>query len=363
MPEKVTVYPLRIKREREMFAGTFSYQNYQSVIVAVEFEGIEGYGEAMSRYEPLTLAKIVKYMFEMIRGKTIKPKEAFETIYSSLRVRGHTRGLEIEALSGIEMALWDIYCKIKKKSLATILGGEKRKSFSVLAGSVSCRASDLKKRIEQIKSLSIAGFKLKIGFGLQRDYECARNAKKLWEDAKVVLDSNCGYTFDNALLLSKKVKGIGIEWFEEPFYPDSFDDYLRLRRVSDVRIGGGESWFVKDLEDAVRLGLVDVLEPSVSRCGGVRIFHSAAKHAIKDGIAVCPMVGANSSLSLAASLQLASSLGLELVEYDPFDNPLYRVTEGFPSLHSGKLLLPSGDGIGVELDKRFLRRTSLKVIE
>lgn len=363
MVNRISVYPVRIKREREMLAGTFSYHDYQSVIVVVESDGVEGYGEAMSRYEPLTLAMIVKYLFEVIRGKTLRPEKAFEEIYSFLRVRGHTRGLEIEALSGIEMALWDLHCKMERRSLASILGREGRKNFSVLAGSVSCREKDLKKRIEHMKSLSIAGFKLKIGFGSDKDSECARNARKLWEDAKIVLDSNCGYTFDDALLLSRKLRGVGIEWFEEPFYPDSFEEYLRLKRTSSLKIGGGEGWFLKDLEDAVKLGAVDVLEPSVSRCGGIGIFHSAATHAIRDGIAVCPMVGANSSVSLAASLHLASSLGLELVEYDPFENPLYRITEGFPSLRSGKLVLPRGHGIGIELDKRFLREASLKIIE
>lgn len=363
MVDRISVYPIRIKREREMLAGTFSYQDYQSVIVVVESDGVEGYGEAMSRYEPLTLATIVKYLFEVIRGKKLMPQKAFEEIYNFLRVRGHTRGMEIEALSGIEMALWDLHCKMERRSLASILGRERRKSFSVLAGSVSCKEKDLEKRIEQMKSLSIAGFKLKIGFGSERDSECTRNARELWEDAKIVLDSNCSYTFNDALLLSKKLNGVGIEWFEEPFYPDSFEEYVRLRRNSSLKIGGGEGWFLKDLEDAINLGAVDVLEPSVSRCGGIGIFHSAASLAIKDGITVCPMVGANSSISLAASLHLASSLGLELVEFDPFENPLYRITEGFPSLRSGKLVLPGGHGLGIELDKRFLRKVSLKVIE
>jgi L-alanine-DL-glutamate epimerase-like enolase superfamily enzyme len=358
IPEKITVYPIRLPRKKKLASGTFSYSEYQSVIVVIESEGYEGFGEAMSRYEPEILSRLVEYLFLQIRGKDVTPVDALEIIYSFLRVRGHTRGLEVEALSAIEIALWDLFGKIKRKKVSSLLGGEKTKRFSLVAGSVSALDKELEEEVEKVKRLSLSGLKLKIGFGLQRDVEAVKKIRNLWKEAILVVDANCSYSTDNALQFSRKIKEFNVSWFEEPIYPDDFNGYLYLRKRSAVKIGAGESWFLSDLENAVNNGIVDLLEPSVSRCGGITIMSKAGKKAVAKGIGFHPMVGANSSISLAASLHVASAVGVDSIEYDPFDNPLYRITTGFPTLKEGKMELPDGYGLGVKLNKEYLRKIS-----
>ncbi|HLQ03477.1 MAG TPA: enolase C-terminal domain-like protein, partial [Nitrososphaerales archaeon] len=148
-------------------------------------------------------------------------------------------------------------------------------------------------------------------------------------------------------------------WFEEPVPPDDLDGYRKISRDDDtLPLGAGETWFVSDFSQPIEEKLIDVVEPSVSRCGGMGVAWRVSRDAARRGIRFSPMLGMNSAVSLAASLQLAAAAkNLVGVEYDPFGNPLLNeLSPGFPQLRAGKIQVPNGNGLGLEVDMTFVKK-------
>jgi L-alanine-DL-glutamate epimerase-like enolase superfamily enzyme len=173
-----------------------------------------------------------------------------------------------------------------------------------------------------------------------------------------VADANGAYDPAIAALACDAFADLDLAWFEEPVPSDDFGGYSALKG-SKVKIGAGESWFVDDFEFPISGGLVDVLEPSVSRCGGIRVEMEIAEKAAARGMGFSPMTGMNSAVSLAASLQAAAARPSLGVEYNPFPNPLQsELATGIGQPRGGEMTVPTGHGLGVEVDERFVKAHS-----
>ncbi len=362
--ESVEAFPISLKRRERLIAGSFEYPDYQAVLVRVVCDGESGWGEAMTRTGPRATALLVeKYLGPLISGREFEsPDEAWQTIWRQLRVRGHTRGVEVEGLSGIEIAIRDAHARLKGSSVSSLLspGGPSR--VPALAGPLFSSRGPLDDQVQFVKSLGLTGAKVKVGFGAERDFASLNEVRRSWEECKLVGDANGAYEVEEATKVARKVKGLDLAWFEEPVPPDDLEGYRRISREGLVPVGGGESWFPTDFSVPIEEKLVAVVEPSVSRCGGIGVAWKVSEEAARHRVAFSPMVGMNSAVSLAASLQVAAAASnLSGVEYDPFGNPLVsELSPGFPELKEGELVLPRGDGLGLEIDVGFLRRHSAR---
>ena len=120
--ESVEAFPIKLKAKESLRGGTFSYGFYQTVLVRAVCDGVEGWGEAMTRAEARPTVSLVREMAKLCVGKEVAgPSEAWSTVWKNLRVRGHTRGTDVEALSGIEIALYDCFGKLARKPLNRVL--------------------------------------------------------------------------------------------------------------------------------------------------------------------------------------------------------------------------------------------------
>jgi D-galactarolactone cycloisomerase len=358
--ESIEAFPLKIKVREDLRAGTFSYDNYMTVLIRVVCDGQQGWGEAMTRFSPgSTAAMIEEYFSPIIKGKDFdQPVSAWNLLWRTLQVRGHTRGTDVEALSGLEIALWDAYGRIKKSSIADLLGKNSKETVPVYAGSIFASRGDLQDQINQVKERGFGGVKVKIGFELDKDLKLLREVRKAWHEGTIIADANCAYELLEARKATKLFSEVKPAWLEEPLASDNFVGYSQLSKDRAVPIGAGESWFASDFESPIQEKIIDVFEPSVSRCGGISVNWNFAKEAGKRGIRYAPMVGANSAISLAASLQIASiAENLIAVEVEPFGNPLVSgLCPKFPSPKKGVQEIPKGFGLGVDVDESFLRR-------
>jgi len=358
--ESVRAFPIRLKLNDRLVGGTFAYSSYQTVLVKVTCNGESGWGEAMTRSDPRATALLVEeYLGPMISKKDFdSPRTAWRSMWDSLRVRGHTRGVDVEALSGVEIAMQDAYAKVRKSSIASLLSPRSTRTVPAFAGSIFSSRGSLKSQVEVARGLGLMGAKVKVGFGATRDLAILRRVKKSWEECSLVADANGAYDAVAALKMARELGELDLAWFEEPVPADDVEGYRRISRATHVRLGAGESWFVSDFALPLREKLIQVVEPSVSRSGGVRVAWNVSQMASVQGIDFAPMVGMNSAISLAASLQVAAASERLLgVEFDPFGNPLMtQLCPGFPSLEDGKLVVPRGRGIGVEVDEAFVKR-------
>ena len=352
----VEAFPVRVKAEERLKGGTFSYASYQAVIVRAEVDGVQGWGEAMTRFDPGATALLVRYF-----GKTVEGKEwdgegsAWEAVWRELRIRGHTRGTDVEALSGIDIALHDCRGKLERKPLGRILSGRAAGEVPAFAGSLFESRGPLETQVAASKAKGLSGAKVKVGFGVEEDSRLLRRVRALWEDGMLVADANGAYDSSTALRACDAFSDLDLAWFEEPVLSDDVAGYRALKGAR-TRIGAGESWFPGDFHIPLAEGLVGVVEPSVSRCGGVKVEAEVAREAAARGISFSPMTGMNSGVSVAASIHVASAFRSAGVEFNPFANPLQtELVRGLPEPKGGRVEVPAGDGLGVEVDERFLK--------
>ncbi|MDA4124525.1 MAG: mandelate racemase/muconate lactonizing enzyme family protein [Thaumarchaeota archaeon] len=357
--ESLEAFPIVVKVDEKLRAGTFTYSQYQTVVVKAVCDGVGGWGEAMTRFEPEATALLVRYFGRQIMGSEFAtPGVAWGKLWKELRVRGHTRGIDVEALSGVEMALFDCYGKLKRSPISKLLFKDSRSSVEVYAGSIFQSRGPLEGQISRAKNAGMKGAKVKVGFGVKKDEGLMRLARRAWPDGMLVADANGAYDAKSALKACELLKRLGLEWFEEPVPSDDWEGY-RLLRGNGVPIGAGEAWFGGDLQYAVENELIDILEPSVSRCGGIGVLADAAKLARREGLGFSPMTGANSAISLAASLQVACAFPTVGVETSPFPNPLlHDLAHGFHPAKNGAMRVPTGPGLGIEVDESFVRKAA-----
>lgn len=357
--ESVESFPMRIRSREHLTGGTFSYTHYQTVLVKAEVDGVEGWGEAMTRQDPEATSLLVRYLSkEMVGMEFPDVRGAWERAWRGLRVRGHTRGTDVEALSGIEIALYDCVGKIEGKPLSKLLSPGAGEQVPVYAGSLFSSRGPLAQQVEAAKAAGMAGAKVKIGFGVQVDSRTLARVRRDWPEGMLVADANGAYGEEEAVRACEAFSGFGLAWFEEPVLSDDLGGYSRLRGKG-VKIGAGESWFVDDFNQPIEEGLIDVVEPSVSRCGGIGVEAKVGIRARDRGMGFSPMTGMNSAISLAASLHIAASTGSVGVEFNPFGNPLQSdLASGLPAPRMGNVRVPSGPGLGLEVDVRFVKAHS-----
>lgn len=354
--ESVDPFPLSVKAKETLRGGTFSYSHYVTVLVKAVMDGTEGWGEAMTRSDPEATAILVKYLAQGVVGKDHDSVlGAWEKIWRDLRIRGHTRGVEVEALSGIELALYDAYGKIERKPLNKILSPRSVTSVPVFAGSLFSSRGPLEKQVDVAKVRELRGAKVKVGFGVKEDLKILRSVRRIWEEGMLIADANGAYDSLTAKKACHAFEDLELEWFEEPVLSDDIDGYASLKG-SGVRIGAGETWFPGDFRRPIEERLVDIVEPSISRCGGLGVEVGVARAAAKSGIKFSPMTGMNSAISLAASIHVAAATRSVGVEYNPFPNPLQtELASGLVNPRNGEISVPTGDGLGLIIDDRFVK--------
>jgi D-galactarolactone cycloisomerase len=352
-------YPLKIRAREKLQGGTFGYTHYQTVLVKAVCDGVEGWGEAMTRADPEATALLVRYLGKPLVGAELENvSDAWEQCWRGLRVRGHTRGVDVEALSGIEIALYDCQGMILRKPLRNLFSSKPAERVAVFAGSLFASRGPLEDQVEHAKRRGLSGAKVKIGFGVGRDRRILASVRRLWPEGMLVADANGAYDAAVAAKACAAFRDLDLAWFEEPVLSDDIGGYASLRGLG-VRIGAGESWFPGDFEVPIARKLVDVVEPSVSRCGGIGVEMEVARRASRAGLRFSPMTGMNSAVSVAASIQVAAARPSVGVEYNPFPNPIQtELATGLDEPKGGKVRAPTGNGLGITVDARFVRSHS-----
>jgi L-alanine-DL-glutamate epimerase-like enolase superfamily enzyme len=255
------------------------------------------------------------------------------------------------------MALYDCHARLKGRPLNQLLSKKPADSVGAYAGSIFKSRGSLKEQVDLVKAAGLAGAKVKVGFSPRADQAILKRVRKQLGDKLLVADANGAYDLYTARKACERFADLDLAWFEEPLLSDDWDGYEKLRIRNPVKIGAGESWFAGDFLETVRRGLARVLEPSVSRCGGIGTEFAVGTLAARRKLGFSPMTGMNSAISLAASIHVASAVPSIGVEYNPFANPLQtELAVGLPEPKAGKIAVPPGLGLGVEVDLGFVKR-------
>jgi L-alanine-DL-glutamate epimerase-like enolase superfamily enzyme len=324
-------------------------------------EGVSGLGSCSGNGE----------LIEVIVARVIKPlligmdPTEIDEIWEKAYVRGGhkefgTRGIGVVALSGIDIALWDILGKVRGAPLYQLLGGKRRDKVPVYATALYPEEpSKVAKRARGFAEQGFHGVKIKVGFDLEQDIEIVRAVRReLGKDFIVMTDANQGYTVDVALKAAEGFAECGVFWLEEPLFVEDIAGHAELRQTGGVPIAVGENLnMCYAFESFVVRGAVDYLQPDVARAGGITEIKKIAAMAAKHGVPISFHTWGD-GVALAASVHLSAALENAIVmELDYTYNPLREELLREPSyLQSGYLVPSEKPGLGVVLSPDALRR-------
>ncbi len=267
------------------------------------------------------------------------------------------RGAAIHAISGADIALWDLRGKALGKPVYELLGGAHRTSVRAYASYLFGNTPEETGALAR-EAVDLGLTAMKFGWGpfgknLSTDIahvEAARRAAG--EGRGVMVDAGCSLTVASALERARLMAPLGIAWLEEPLSQDDLKGYAELCGQSPVPIAAGEGEATRwGFEDLIERGL-HVIQPDVAICGGLTVARQASEMARAAGRRAVPHCF-STGVNLAASLHwMASCADGDLVEYCLRPSPLMRkLVRNLPPLESGRVPVPQAPGLGIELDE------------
>ncbi|HEY3151678.1 MAG TPA: mandelate racemase/muconate lactonizing enzyme family protein [Candidatus Binatia bacterium] len=351
-----------IPSEGQVFSRSGIRNSRSATLVQVETDkAITGLGSCSGNGE----------LIEFIVANVLKPlligmdPTEIDAIWDKAYVRGGhkefgTRGIGVVALSGVDIALWDILGKVRGVPLYQLLGGKCRDKVPVYATALYPEEqSRVAKRARGFAEQGFHGVKIKVGFDLDQDTRIVRAVREeLGKDFVIMTDANQGYTLDVALKAADAFAECGAYWLEEPLFVEDIEGHATLREKGKTPIAVGENLHMcYAFENFIARGAVDFIQPDVARAGGIteirKITAVAAKHKVPvsfhtwgDGVALA------ASVHLAAALQDCIVMELDYT-YNPLREELLR--EPFKVLN-GYLIPPEKPGLGIELNEEALER-------
>jgi len=364
----------------------FSHSDYgtattfDTLLVRIETEsGLVGHGEAKSNtgsaYPYRTLRTAVEEEFApLLLGQDARDVvRLWETMYNGPRThhalqRGRgfpnlsRRGHTIVAMSGIDMALWDLLGQSAGLPVWQLLGGRCRERLPAYASGGWESAERIGEQLSgYVKQGGFRAVKMRVGAmdgdvrTSVRRVQAAREA--LGPDIDIMTDAHGTFSVAEAKRFARNVADCQLAWFEEPVSPDNHRGYAEVRASTDIPIAGGESDFTRfDFLDLAQLGAVDIFQPDLARCGGITEGMRIAALASAYQIALAPHIWGG-ALMFAAGLQVAAtSPAAFILEYSLAHNPLLHdlTLEGFP-LEDGHVAITDRPGLGVTINEDFVK--------
>ena len=310
---------LRYELDKELGYSQQYYKHRTAHLVEVETdEGITGWGEC---FGPGNIALANKYIVEkviqplIIGEDPINKEYIWHKVYNLLRDSGQ-KGMPIQALSGIDIALWDILAKKAKLPLYQLLGGKTNNKIPVYGYGMMLQKKSVeelcelfKKEANQIKEKNFKAMKMKVGLGPKEDLKLVSAVREaIGDDFKLMVDANHAYNKNDALYVGRGLDEMEIYWFEEPVAPEDYDGYKELKERLKTNIAGGEAEFTKyGWNQLIKNNCIDIAQPEVCGLGGITEYLKVSALAQSNFIPIVNHVW-GSALSVAVNLHLLTSL-------------------------------------------------------
>ncbi len=323
-------------------------------------EGLVGYGSVFTSDELVRGALSV--LSSLLEGENaLEPERVSEKLHQNTFWLGRG-GAVTHAISGVDIALWDVLGKATGQPVGRLLGGRYRERVKPYASLLMEEPGRLADHLLALGEQGFRAFKIGWGpFGRQdgaTDEAIVRTAREtIGEQAMLMVDAGGSDAFWRgdykwSLRTAHMLAAYGVAWFEEPLKPDALEDYVALRRAAPVPIAGGEVLTRRQAySHFLRAGAFDVVQPDVTKVGGISEERRIGWMAEEHGVRFIPH-GWNTAVGLAADLHLASAFaGTDLVEYKTGSAYIDEIAlEEWELDDDGMLAIPRKPGLGLELN-------------
>ncbi len=329
--------------------------NNRTVTLAIN----EKYGPPLVGEDPRDIVRLNQLMYNGVRGHYAL---AHGRVFPALG----RRGVSICAMSGIDIALWDILGKSLNAPVWRLLGGRKMDRMPIYASGGWADAKGIGEQLlGYVKKGGAKAVKMRVGIidgTVARSVERVKAARSaLGPDIGLACDAHGTWSVAEAKQFCRKVEDLDLLWLEEPVTADDKRGYAEVRRSSSVPISAGESEFNRfDFRELAELGAADIFQPDLAICGGISEAIVIAAIASSYNLRLAPHLWTG-ALAFAAGMHVtaATSCGF-ILEYSFGANPLLQELskEGFP-VKDGMLEIPDRPGLGVTIDAGFVKRYSV----
>ncbi len=375
---------LRYELDRELGYSQQYYKYRTAHLVEIETdEGITGWGEC---FGPGNIALANKFIVEkviqpIIKGENPTNKEyLWHKVYNLLRDSGQ-KGMPIQALSGIDIALWDILSKKANLPLYQLLGGKCNNKIPVYGYGMMLQNKPVDQLIElfqkeakEIKEKNFKAMKMKIGIGPKNDLKLVKAVRDaVGPEYKLMVDANHAYNLNDALYVGRGLDDMNIYWFEEPVAPEDYEGYRELKKKLKTNIAGGEAEFTKyGWNQLIKNKCIDIAQPEVCGLGGITEYLKVSALVQSNFIPIINHVW-GSAVSVAVNLHLLTAQpdmpgGLfpfkSMLEFDTTDKNIFMTdlcNESFSVLdqvkkNDGYVKPIENVGIGINPNKDFIKK-------
>lgn len=376
--KELKTYILSQELQGKSFCYSQAWYSSRTILILeiITEDGISGWGESFGNAF-INKSIIDRVYSPLIIGENIFDTEKiWDTLYNCMRDHGQ-KGCVIEAISAIDIALWDLKGKYTNMPIWRLLGGARRERVMPYATGLYRTHSehplnDLIEEAEQYVEQGFRAVKLKVGFGLQNDIQTVRAIRKtVGDNIDLMIDANHAYNATTALQLARELEPYHIAWFEEPVPPENLEGYVELRRFTSIPIAGGEAEFTRyGFKRLLDIRGVDILQPDCCVTGGFSEFMKISAMASLQQIQVYPHIW-GSAIALQAGIHCAFSIPnypdaliphTVFLELDRTPN-IFRdclAKEKHP-IRDGWLYLSEGNGLGIEIDRELMASYLLEV--
>ena len=355
-------YPSPLRR-RYIYSKTID----TVIVVLTTDDGLIGYGEAKAPVAPQVTKQIIDLLLaEIVLGAD--PRDVtvlWERMYAGMRVRGHRAGFYLEAISGVDIALWDLAGKASGMPIYQLLGGSFRESVRVYASGLPAldanapeeQHQQLAAEAREFKKEGYTGLKMALGKGIPGDLKSIRSVREAVGDEFIIYADAAGaYDTAQAMRLGRELEELGVAWFEMPIFPEDIDGYAELARELTIPIALDSLTSRYETAEFIRRRALDVVQPDVCRAGGITECRRIAELADAFGLAFAPHISIGSAIHFVASSHLASAMPNTITsEYWIGKNPIGNsILEEPFVMKDGYMRTPSGPGLGVKINRKAL---------
>ena len=326
-------------------------------------QGITGWGESHHGRCPGAIAKLVDTTIrELVVGLDARSNvEVWSKVYK-MQLASHGMGYaSAMALSGVDMALWDIRSKTLDLPLYRLLGGAKN-PIPAYAGGISLGWQEPARLADEAQMHIETGYralKLRVGDTPNRDISRVQAVRaQLGDEVEIMVDANTGYVLDDVRRVMPAFAEANVDWLEEPFPALDYRDYKIAATLGRVPLAAGENHFTRfEFTRMIEDGAVRFAQPDLSKTGGITesLRISALCSAWK--ISFNPHTSAT-GLNMAASIHMLASVDNagyfegDVAAFNPFRDELGG--QPYQLDNNGHVLPLEGPGIGIDVDENFL---------
>lgn len=357
----VQTYSLAIPIVEKELSTPWIWGSFNQIIVVIETdEGITGYGEAFGYGVPQATAAVIAHVLKpmLIGSDPTRIASLLDQMYRQTHIFGRY-GITTFAISGVDIALWDIAGKCAGLPLYRLLGGADTDRLPAYASLVRYADPELVRAAAlHAKKSGYDAIKLH-----QVDVESLRIAREATGDeTRLMMDVNCAWTPEVALDMAVQFAPYKVAWLEEPIWPpEDFKGLARLGRLSGVPLATGENACTAyQFREMLEAGAAPYVQPSAVKVGGVSEWRKIAALAEAYNVRVAPHSPYFGPGLLATAHLIASTPCAELLEY-LYVNLEANVFEGPIGFERGYFRLPQGLGLGLEVDTDVLKEYRVTV--